>query len=84
MPLSIKNDRAERLARELAAAARESLTQAVTVALAERLERLKGRRTAPDLVDRLLAIARRCAAFPDLDGRRPDEILGYDRDGTFG
>lgn len=84
MPLSIKNDRAERLARELARETGESLTATILHSLEERLERLKGRRTAPDLVDTILSISERCAALPDLDPRSPDAILGYDDHGAFG
>ncbi len=43
MSLNIKNDEAERLARELAAMTGESVTGAVTVALRERLTRLRHR-----------------------------------------
>jgi antitoxin VapB len=41
--LNIKSDEAERLARELAAVTGESLTRAVTVAVRERLARLRHR-----------------------------------------
>jgi antitoxin VapB len=84
MALSIKNPQAEKLAREVAETTGESLTQAIVHSLEERLERLKGRRTAPDLEKTLLAISARCGALPDLDRRSPDEILGYDERGTFG
>ena len=83
MAISIKNDRAEKLARQVAAAAGESLTDAVIHSLEERLERLKGRRSAPDLAETLMAISRRCSALPDLDTRDADEILGYDEKGAF-
>lgn len=83
MGISIKNDRAEKLARQVAAETGESLTDAVIHSLEERLERLKGRRSAPDLVDTLMAISRRCSSLPDLDVRDPDEILGYDEKGAF-
>lgn len=83
MALSIKNDHAERLARQLAAETGESLTEAVVHSLEERLQRLKGRRTAPDLFETLMAIGRRCSALPDLDTRSADEILGYDGIGAF-
>ena len=83
MALSIKNPEAEELARRVAAESGESLTQAIIHALEERLERLKGRRRAPDLKETLLAISSRCSALPDLDPRHPDEILGYDERGTF-
>ena len=81
MPLSIRNPRAERLARELAAESGENLTQAVIHALEDRLQRIKGRRIAVDLVDDILAVSRRCSALPDQDTRPADEILGYDKDG---
>jgi antitoxin VapB len=83
MALSIKNPVAERLARQVAAEAGESLTAAVQRSLEERLERLKGRRSSPDLVETLLAISRRCSALPDLDDRPADVILGYDEIGAF-
>jgi antitoxin VapB len=41
MSLNIKNDEAERLARELALATGESVTRAVTVAVRERLDRIQ-------------------------------------------
>lgn len=84
MALNIKNDRAERLARQVAKETGESLTSAVIHALEERIEKLKGRRTAPDLVGTILAISVRCSALPDLDNRSPEAILGYDDHGAFG
>jgi hypothetical protein len=45
--------------------------------------RLKGRRSAPDLAETLMAISRRSSALPDLDTRSADEILGYDEKGAF-
>lgn len=78
MALSIRNDKAERLARQVATETGESLTEAITHALEERLERLRSRRSAPDLVETLMAISRRCSSLPDLDRRGAEEILGYD------
>ncbi len=83
MALSIKNEKAERLASEVAKETGETLTQAVIRALEERLERLRGRTTAPSTIEAILEISRRCRALPDQDPRRPDEILGYDESGTF-
>ena len=54
MGISIKNERAERLARELARETGESLTTAISKALEERLQRVEGRRSAADK----LALAR--------------------------
>jgi antitoxin VapB len=82
MALSIKNAETERLARELAKRTGESLTDAVTTALRERLARQEGRRAVPRLREELLAIGRRCAALPDQDTRTADEILGYDEIGV--
>ncbi|MGF1456845.1 MAG: type II toxin-antitoxin system VapB family antitoxin [Alphaproteobacteria bacterium] len=44
MALSIKTDEADRLARQLSALTGETMTEAVTRSLAERLERLKKER----------------------------------------
>ena len=81
MALSIRNEKAERLAREIAAESGETLTQAITIALEERLERLRGRSTTNDLVEEILKISKRCSAIPDQDQRSAEEILGY---GTTG
>jgi antitoxin VapB len=81
--LSIKNDKAERLARQVAGETGESLTEAIIHSLEERLESLRGRRSAPDLVETLLEIGHRCSSLPDLDGRSAEEILGYDEIGAF-
>ena len=82
MALSIRNPKAERLARELAAESGETITQAITHALEERLERLLGRSTPIDLVEEMLKISKRCSAIPDQDQRSADEILGYDSVGV--
>jgi antitoxin VapB len=86
MALSLKNPAAEKLARQVAAETGESLTDAVIHSLEERLQRLehlKGQQPAPDQVETLLAISRRCSSLPDLDTRDADEILGYDDFGAF-
>ncbi len=60
MALNIKNAEAQRLTQELAALTGESLTTAVTEAVRERLDRLRGERRG-GLAERLLAIGRDCA-----------------------
>jgi antitoxin VapB len=60
MSLNIKNEEAHRLAEELARLTGESMTAAVTRAVRERLERLRGSREK-SLADRLLAIGKDCA-----------------------
>ena len=86
MALNIKDPATHALARRLAAATGESLTEAVRQAVAERLTRVE--RTAvqasEDLVARLDAIARHCGALPALRQRSEDEILGYDERGLPG
>ena len=78
MALSFKDPETDRLARELADRTGESLTTAVTVALRERLARVRTRTRRRPLVDDLREIGRRVAALPTLDDRPEDDILGYD------
>ena len=69
MALSIRNIKAEQLARELAQETGENITQVVIHALEDRLERIKGRATVPDLLEDILQISKRCSALPDIDRR---------------
>jgi antitoxin VapB len=78
MPLSIKNDATERLARQVASETGESLTEAIQKALEERWERLKSRRRKRVLSGHIQDLLCRVDALPDLDPRQADEILGYD------
>ena len=80
MALSIKTEEADRLARELAAATHETLTEAVTVALRERLERVRGRQRA-DIVSLLDRLVVEYNAQPVQDPRSAEEIIGYDETG---
>ena len=82
MALSIQDPDADRLARALAQRTGETLTEAVIKALRERLEReLRKDESTERLIEDVMDIGRRCAALPLLDPRRPDEILGYNKDG---
>ena len=83
MALSIKNPQAEQLAAKVTEKTGETITRAVIVALEERLERLTGARRVPDLEKAIMEISRRCSVLPDLDSRTPDQILGYNKRGTF-
>jgi len=82
MALSIKHPEADRLARQLAAATGETLTDAIINALKERLRRETGRLHGPRLRDELRAIRKRCATLPVIDDRHPDDIIGYDEHGV--
>lgn len=79
MALSIKTAEADRLARELAAATGETLTDAVTKALRERLDRVRTKQD--DYVERIRRLQDEIAALPVVDSRSPDEIIGYDEHG---
>ena len=81
MALSIKNPEVERLARELAAKTGESITDAVMVALRDRIDRETRRRDGQRL-RRMMGIAEDIARLPHLDTRSADEIIGYDEHGV--
>jgi antitoxin VapB len=81
MALNIKDEAADRLARELAAETGESITTAVSVAVRERLERLRGAVPRERRRQELMRIAGRSAKLPVRDPRSADEILGYGPDG---
>ncbi len=78
MALSVKNEEADRLARQLVDATGESITEAVLVSLRERLERERNR---PKVGSRLTRLAEELAAYAVLDARPADQILGYDDSG---
>jgi antitoxin VapB len=80
MSLNIKSDAAHRLARQLAQVTGESMTEAVTRALAERLERVSHEHGG-SLANRLLAIGGDCAAHLKEPYRSIDhgELLYVDR-----
>jgi antitoxin VapB len=82
--LNIKNDETYQLAAELADLTGETLTDTVTIALRERLTRIKRHRGGRSLVDELDEIALHCASLPVLDARSDEEILGYDEHGLPG
>lgn len=81
MPLSIKNPETEKLAREISKETGESLTDAITIALRDRLQRLRGRRHARNLIQEVDDILHRVDSLPTLNDRSEDEILGYDSEG---
>jgi antitoxin VapB len=82
MPLSIKNEAAESLARQVASETGESLTEAIQKSLEERLRRLLAKRRSNRLLtEQIDDLLRRVDALPTLDSRSPDQILGYDEHG---
>lgn len=85
MALNIKSGETDRLVRELTALTGEGITEAVTKALAQRLERERRMRNVHSeaLKAELRAIAERAVRLPVLDPRSDDEILGYNEFGAF-
>ena len=81
MALSIKHDEADRLARALARATGETLTDAVVTALRERLDRVRRPHRARRLLAEIRAIQNRVAKLPELDARSAEDIIGYDENG---
>jgi antitoxin VapB len=82
MGLNIKNEETHRLVRELADLTGESMTGAITEAVRERLERIKGGGEGAGTAERIHAIA------VDMHARLADDFfdidhgdLLYDRDG---
>lgn len=80
MPICIKDPETERLARELAAVTGESLTEAIRIALAERLERLKRPDRRYPMREAARRIQERLAALPAVDPLVTNE-LAYDEHG---
>ena len=81
MSLNIKNEKTHRQAKELASLTGESMTVAVSEAIRERLERVRGN-SRNGMAKRLMKIAKECAAhikepYKSMD---IDELL-YDEKG---
>jgi antitoxin VapB len=77
MALSIKDPATDRLARELARTTGETITDAIKIALEERLTRERARR-AHSLAAIIRNIQDSVARLPVLDARPAEELLGYD------
>lgn len=80
--INIKSEEAYRMASELSRLTGENMTQAITRAIEERLEKLRAsaRSGRQGIADKLLELSAKSAALPILDQRTPDEIL-YDENG---
>ena len=81
MAISIKDPETDRLARALAAATGESLTDAIRKALRDRLER-ESHRSRRGIGAEVRRIQERLARLAVLDRRTPDELVGYDAHGV--
>jgi antitoxin VapB len=81
MAISIKDPETDRLARALAAATGESLTEAIRRALQDRLER-ESQRSRRGIGVEVRRVQERLASLPVLDPRQAEEIVGYDDHGV--
>lgn len=81
MAISIKDPETDRLARALAAATGESLTDAIREALRDRLER-EMHRARGGMLAEVRRLQERVSRLPVIDSRPSDEIIGYDRHGV--
>jgi len=79
MALNIKDPVTDRLARELARRMDTSITEALKTALEERLARTEPRMDV--IWGDVLAIIERGRLRAVVDGRSPNEIIGYDEHG---
>ena len=77
MAFNVKNDETDRLLRELTALTGESLTDAITISLRDRLHREQRIRSVAGDTSLAAAIAH-FRSLPIIDDRTDDEILGYD------
>jgi len=82
MPISLKSPEAERLARTIAEATGETITEAITLALRERLQRLEAVRSFAQYVMPIQRVQQRIRERPVLDARSADDIIGYGTDGA--
>ena len=81
MALHINNPRVEQDIRALAAETGETITEAIGVAVRERMNKRRVRKPNPKLAAELWEIAQRIAASAPKDSRTPEEILGYNEIG---
>ncbi len=84
MALNIRNLETEELARIVSELTGESKTQAVKVALKQRLHQIQRSQFSEFRIQELMEIANHCSSLPVLDDSSEDEILGYDDKGLPG
>ncbi len=77
MPINIKDPVTDAKVRELSALTGESITEAVRIAIEQRLQR-ESRRQRAGVADQLLAIAASLAKRPRLSTESADTVLDYD------
>ena len=85
MALHIQDPETDQLARQLSAVTGETITQAVNIALRERLQNVSPlpKKSKEEIIAAIEKITAHLATLPVLDSRTPDEILGYNEQGFF-
>ena len=81
MTLSIKNPKADRLAKELAKATGQTVTDAVITALEANLKAAKVRRVPGDPIDGIADLQAFVAELPDQSPRSPHDVIEHDDHG---
>jgi antitoxin VapB len=84
MALNIKNPETEKLARKLARRRKQGITEVLAAVLRKEVERERKKPVRDDREERIRrieAIIERVKSYPVLDGRSPDEIIGYNEHG---
>lgn len=81
MALNIKDPATDALARELSALTGESITEAIRIAMSERMTRLRRQATVAERAADLQRFIDRGRQRAILDDRSPEEIIGYDENG---
>lgn len=80
MAFNVKNDETDQLLRELTSLTGETLTDAITISLRDRLHREQRIRSVAGGSSLTAAMAH-FRSLPIIDDRTDDEILGYDEHG---
>jgi len=85
MAIHIQDPETDRLARELSSITGLSITQAVNMALQDKLESVARapHRSQEEYIAGIEAIVRELNKLPILDTRTPEEIIGYNEHGFF-
>ena len=83
MALSIKNEEVERLVKTLSRETGKGVTEIILDALRVQYQKHHRSKLAPSLFDEIREISLRCGSIPTKDPRTPEEILGYNDQGSF-
>jgi antitoxin VapB len=82
MSVLIEDPETDDLVQKLSATTGETATEAINLAVRERLDRLRSVEHR-DFIERIKRITARVAEMPVLDARTPEEIIGYNEYGHF-